>query len=414
MPKHLLLLLLLAVSATALGDCPQRSPVVLVNGIFGSVLEGSADIPGSYPLPSGCSRKFESTRMWISAEEFLPWKYKCFKEFFATTWNGANFSDVPGLDIESPRFGETFAIEALDPGWITGELSAYFSAIVESLVNLGYKKGVDLVGAAYDWRHLPDEAWFERTRLLIEKTVSHAGRRAVVVAHSMGALRMYAMMMRQSLEWRVKHIARFVPACPPWAGSPKSLQSFFSGYGVAGFFPLNGKFFAPVARRIPGDLFLMPRGFGWPLGATAVFTPTRNYSYDEMADILNDAGMKDAHAQVAAARAPLSPFGAYDALPGIGVTCLISPGRDTLQAMKFKDDLVKSDPLGDWPDPEKLVKGPGDGTVPLTSLRYACDKWARAGQDSVVVEFTPALGHFLMLKNQKVIDTLISIACHQQ
>lgn len=59
--------------------------------------------------------------------------------------------NAPGVEARVPGFGTTETIEYLD----TQNLIAYFKSIVDTLVSLGYERGVSVRGAPYDFRYGP-------------------------------------------------------------------------------------------------------------------------------------------------------------------------------------------------------------------------------------------------------------------
>ena len=59
------------------------------------------------------------------------------------------YTNTPGVKIRVPEFGNTTAVETLDPNF---DSAAYFDKFVEYFANLGYQSGVDILAAAFDWR----------------------------------------------------------------------------------------------------------------------------------------------------------------------------------------------------------------------------------------------------------------------
>lgn len=58
-----------------------------------------------------------------------------------------------GVDIRVPGFGNTNTVEFLGDGKFAGEETVmYFHPIAEALVELGYVRGKNLLGAPYDFR----------------------------------------------------------------------------------------------------------------------------------------------------------------------------------------------------------------------------------------------------------------------
>ncbi len=61
-----------------------------------------------------------------------------------------SFSNSANVDMMVPDFGGTGAFEYLRTG--TLPLGAYLHDMVEYFVDRGYKRGVSIRGAPYDWR----------------------------------------------------------------------------------------------------------------------------------------------------------------------------------------------------------------------------------------------------------------------
>jgi lysophospholipase-3 len=60
----------------------------------------------------------------------------------------------PGVETRVPGFGNSSTVEWLDPS--EASPGAYFHNIAEMMVNkLGYRRGIDLHGAPYDFRKAP-------------------------------------------------------------------------------------------------------------------------------------------------------------------------------------------------------------------------------------------------------------------
>ena len=65
--------------------------------------------------------------------------------------NTNTVKNAPGVETRIPGFGNTETIEHLD----TSNLIPYFKTMVNTLVSWGYKCGVSLRGAPYDFRYAP-------------------------------------------------------------------------------------------------------------------------------------------------------------------------------------------------------------------------------------------------------------------
>ena len=67
----------------------------------------------------------------------------------------SNFSNVPGVSIRVPGFGNTSTIEYLDPSVEGSGVGDYFNKLVSAMKTIGYKPGISIRGAPYDWRQAP-------------------------------------------------------------------------------------------------------------------------------------------------------------------------------------------------------------------------------------------------------------------
>lgn len=97
------------------------------------------------------------------------------------------------VDCKLRPVGSIEAISELDPGQITGPLSAIFRDIIDLLVGEYNYDTTSLAAAPYDWR-LPPKVLEERDRYFtalkatIEELVLFNQKPAVIIAHSMGRL----------------------------------------------------------------------------------------------------------------------------------------------------------------------------------------------------------------------------------
>ena len=65
------------------------------------------------------------------------------------------YSDLNGVNVSVPGFGDTFSVECLaDSELICATIPdlKYFQDFVEYFVARGYRRGVNLRAAPYDWR----------------------------------------------------------------------------------------------------------------------------------------------------------------------------------------------------------------------------------------------------------------------
>ena len=61
----------------------------------------------------------------------------------------------PGVETQIPGFGNTTTVEFVDPSRMP--ISGYYNFMVDELIKAGYKRGIDLRGAPYDFRKAPSK-----------------------------------------------------------------------------------------------------------------------------------------------------------------------------------------------------------------------------------------------------------------
>ncbi|VDK32129.1 unnamed protein product [Gongylonema pulchrum] len=103
-----------------------------------------------------CAKKSDDFfDLWLNLELFLPGVIGCWADNMKLVYNTTTnrTSDMPGVIIRVPGFGNTSTVEWLDNS--KRSEGRYFTDIVEALVPLGYRRGKSIVGAPLDWRRAP-------------------------------------------------------------------------------------------------------------------------------------------------------------------------------------------------------------------------------------------------------------------
>jgi len=91
--------------------------------------------------------------LWLNFEEVPPYSIDCFIDNIKLVYDNKtkkNF-DSPGVNVKIKDFGQTQSVEYLDDS--RHSITSYFGPIVDNLVKkLNYKRGLNIMGAPYDWR----------------------------------------------------------------------------------------------------------------------------------------------------------------------------------------------------------------------------------------------------------------------
>lgn len=173
--------------------------------------------------------------------------------------DGVRIRPVPGLE----------GVDFLAPGAFTKSQSWVFGPVIKVLVQNGYKKGLDLDGAPYDWRVPPQvlehrDAYFTKTmQRLEEMRDANGGQPVVVLGHSMGGLCGHYLLnfcrAHKGPEWMEKTIDSFVVVGSPHLGSPSALKSVIIGsnMGLPSSF-LNKRAALIMGRSLGSSPWLLP------------------------------------------------------------------------------------------------------------------------------------------------------------
>ena len=163
-----------SVTTTLPGDV-ELHPVILLPGDGGSRIQAKLDDPSKDPfLCTKVTNDFYD--IWVNIEQ-LSLGIECWKQNMALVYDPVTrtTSDIQGVTTRipgTPPAGTTVDIEWLDPSDIWKDATVYYAKMVEKLSALGYKTGVNLHGAPYDWRRAANEQeqYFIELRNLIQNT----------------------------------------------------------------------------------------------------------------------------------------------------------------------------------------------------------------------------------------------------
>jgi len=417
MNKSLLFVLcaFVAICATHAQECKNMRPVILMPGVMGTVLHATADFPSSVALelPDSCPHKFDDQLIWVDFLQFI--KYTCLKNYFASNYNDETkkWERIEGISFSVPKWGSTYAVDDLCPnGASSSSVVPYYHKMIEKLEKIGYVDGENLLGAGYDWKEAPTDQWVADLTKLIEDAVEKYKEKVVFIAHSMGGPYSYYFLMTKGEKWVKKNIHMYIPMAPAWMGAVKALDVMLMGLDRE--VPIAGKFFAPLMRHIPSVWFLLPKEEAFP-GMTLATSPSKTYTFGQLADLLNDGTAGFVEGKIAAAREFFKKFEKYDQIPWVPVRSFVGYNKNTTISLKFKSDIKPHDPDGVWESVTRIM-GDGDGTVPIQSARYAVDKWIKMinngeGKGDVQIFEYEGVGHLPIIKEAKVIEKVIEVMC---
>jgi len=142
---HFFLFSLICILNNINGDS-IRYPAIFIPGNGGSQIW--ARLNRTVPPPHFfCARRSNWFELWLDVRLLLPEVIDCFVDNMRLAYDPATkkTSNLEGVEIQIPGFGETSTVEFFDASGIS--YSSYFAPIVKSLVALNYTRGLDLRGA---------------------------------------------------------------------------------------------------------------------------------------------------------------------------------------------------------------------------------------------------------------------------
>ncbi|XP_066927117.1 lysosomal phospholipase A and acyltransferase-like [Clytia hemisphaerica] len=375
-----------------LTDAQEITPIVIVPGIGGSQINAKLNKSSSKHIYCYKSSSDWFT-IWLSIEELLPWAKDCWVENFKLQWNEENgrMENVPGVFTQCPDFGNTTAIEWLDPS-VHGP-GVYFYPLVNGLVKkFGYVRGKTLRAAPYDFRYDPGSADFYMLRLqnLIEETYKDNGNRKILLlSHSMGAPYTLHFLHGASQEWKDKYIKSWFTVSGTYAGSTKALKAYISGDGFGIPSVLDEPLMLRRFQKTFSSLFyIFPDPSFWPKDMVVVKTLNATYTINEYENLFQD--LRDPISSKVLKSVPKSW---NDTAPGIKVYCVHGTDVPTSEVLTYGDNFPDATPT--------ITTGDGDGTVNHRSLE-ACKRWN--GNSDVTYKTIKGASHNGILGDPKLLD----------
>uniref|UniRef100_A0A8C6UQU1 Phospholipase A2, group XV n=1 Tax=Neogobius melanostomus TaxID=47308 RepID=A0A8C6UQU1_9GOBI len=344
---------------------PKKPPVVLIPGDLGNQLE--AKLNKTTVVHYVCYKKTDFFTLWLNLEQLVPVIIDCWIDNMRLIYDRTTHTSLspPGVEIRVPGFGQTYALEYLDPS--KRSVGMYFFNIVQQLVEWGYTRDDDIKGAPYDWRKAPNEnkEYFLQLQKMIEEMAEKAGEPVVLIAHSMGNMYTLYFLNQQPQPWKDKYIKAFISLGAPWAGVAKTLRVVISGDNnrIPVISPVKIRF---QQRTAVSTNWLLPYAHAWPENKVWVQTPSFNYTALDYHQLYKDIGFEDGWMMRQDTESLVSDL----THPGVETHCLYGSGIPTPEVFQYSDKFPDVEPT--------VVTGNGDGTVNLKSA-LQCNKWLSMG-----------------------------------
>jgi pimeloyl-ACP methyl ester carboxylesterase len=167
----------------------------------------------------------------------------------------------------------------------------YFDAFITHLERHGYQSRFDMFGAPYDFRKVGVQEYLETFvscfKLLLETSFDINGQRAILVAHSIGALVTYIILTEfLSQAWKERFIERFISVSAPYGGCSVALKTCLSGYPKLSL--LKDRYMN-VMSQSTGMTLAFPNTFAYKTSdilLTGLEADTREFSVDNFFEAL--------------------------------------------------------------------------------------------------------------------------------
>lgn len=378
----------------------QLSPVILVPGYGGSQIEAKLDVKDA--AHSYCVKKTEDFfNIWLNREFLVPFAIDCLVSHLRLEYHNETrgTTNSVGVTTRIPGWGNSSSIEWVDP--TQGADGAYFINLANALARNGYRRGISLFGAPYDFRKGPNEDAKFRAQIkkLVEEVFESNNKTTVtLIVHGAGGPKLLHFLQEQTQEWKDKHVKRLVSLNGAWGGTVQSIKTYTVGddFGLPYIKPSTignmEKTFSSLARMMPSPLLWKPH---------SVLAKTRNrvYTLENVQEFFNDLDFWEGWEMYQDAMLYMLNFTA----PGVEVHCIYGGGVDTVESLNFNNDDLTGTPT--------YETGDGDGTVNKRSLE-ACKHWAGKQSQPVIMKSYAGNDHMGILANLTVLDDIVLLLLH--
>lgn len=273
------------------------APIIFVPGLGGSVLEARLHNRSKH---RDCASEADWFSLWFSEVQVLT-RYDCFIDNVALSYDASTGSvkGPEGVEVRPKDFGGLAGVRYINSGSSDPIPAPYLKTFLQKFEGLGYKDGVNLRAATYDFRTSGTkavlQAQFAALRGLVEETVAtNSGVRAHLVSHSLGTSFVNIFLQDQDAAWTAKHVASAILMSPTNAGTPVAVQGAIMG-PVFPYVPQRlPALVSPAVRTFPSILWMFPSEDGGGGGApvwgnhTFIRTPSANYSIGNLDVLLRD------------------------------------------------------------------------------------------------------------------------------
>jgi len=380
-------------------DPSSLHPVVLLPGL--AVSNIYAKLNRTSKKHWWCRLQSDWYQIWLTPGELLPGAVDCFKDNFRREVDKeTGFTrNVNGVETNVPDFGNT----TFDYLFFKLKLATYYAPLVDSLVEIGYKRGLSVRGAPFDLRMSPYEMeeYFQSLKELIEKIYQeNNNKRTVIIGHSAGAAYSLFFLRKMTKEWKDKYIKSLITLGAPFGGAIQGLTAVTLG-SAEGINVFKDDVLKELVRTFSSMTFYLPdeRVFGdQVILSIKSKNDWKNLTAKEMPSVFRLFNYTE-EIMWRRSRESIRDNHYYDKDPGVDdVTCFVGTGLKTPQEISFNNGFSEK---------PKIVYGPGDGTV-NSVCNQVCKNWMnkRSKGTSLYKEFEK-VGHIDLVRNKEVVKSIV-------
>lgn len=376
---------------TLIGLCSSLKPVVLIPGLFGSILDGDVTQKKYWYCP-----KVKDDNVWFNDRYVIPPTYNCLFDDIRLEWDEKtqNVKQPDYVNLSVVDFGGLQGINNVDTAIFNIHIVPYYGVITERLEKEGYIERNSMFGAPFDWRRgLNQEAGFwDKYAKLIEEAYEKNHEKVVIIGHSMGCYVTNMLLAKyRSKEWCDKYVDSAIYIAPSVGGSGVAFETQvthkFPFIEFLGEYPETVQAIQGLHVHMPnhvafGDTIVGYKKTGEPLYA-------RN-----LTDYLVQEGKLQGN-YLKMHNMMKEFFEAAPPQPQVRVAVLWNSGLPTLKGFDFR----AHDPI--------RIEGGGDTLVNEEGPKYICSHW----KDVHCLDFATvdlAYNHLLIMYQKPVLEFIVN------
>jgi hypothetical protein len=430
----------------------DRDPIIFIPGLGGTQLENIETKWEEFP---NCNILQRSTGLLWASNNPFPGS-TCFMDLMKTEYDKDNNTLKTNknikINVKKEKIGDVNSTSCLNDSFpnCLGSKGVYGKYLFKSLTETGYKHGIDLYSAGYDFRLVPfgnaldyntysEEnnhvgKYFLELMHIIEKAYNYKKKKVVLIGHSTGCklICLFINMFRKFSEeglieknWVDKHIKNTIMISPAFDGSPKALKSILSGdsfglpVGKNQYKKKSIRYFASLIFNIP----LLKQSYD-----KGIFVKVNDRKYEvgynneigtesEMIKFLNNIAIYDKDFEDVVKMYENMLIAKILSFEDIKLKTYIIAGDNCNTPNHFAYDNIEFSN-----DPNHVNKVKGDGTIPLNTIElilnnfsfmingdeYKINKWKNVECKKFISKNDKNL-HTKLLKKKELHDYIINI-----